>query len=168
MPDGMTMKKQRKFCLPMTAMFRSHTNERGKVVVHALDFDLVAAGDTEESAMEKLRVSIKVHIEHGIMNNLASLITCPAPDKYWPSDRENLETRMLPPIEIDDDCVISSEGAMSGPGVSACTVPVLIRELLGRPCRCYRQGDVLTDDWIPDRVNIEHDEEGRISDIWFG
>lgn len=96
------MRAQRQFCLPTTVTFRSHTNERGKVVAHALDFDLVTSGDTLESAMEKLEVSVKVYIEHGIMNNLTALIPCPAPDEYWPSSVDQLELRFLAPIEIDD------------------------------------------------------------------
>ena len=59
-------------------------------------------------------------------------------------------------------------GPVTGPRVSASTVPVLIRELLVRPCRRYREGDALTDDFVPERVNLEHDDEGRINDIWFG
>ena len=39
-----------------------------------------------------------------------------------------------PPLEINDDCVISPDRPMSGPGISASIVPVLIRKLLGRPC----------------------------------
>ena len=57
---------------------------------------------------------------------------------------------------------------MTGHGVSASTVPVLVRELLGRPCRCYREGDALARDYVPERVNIEHDDEGRINDVWYG
>ncbi len=74
----------------------------------------------------------------------------------------------LPDLEMEADCKLSPKGpgVRFPPGIGG--VPVLIRELLGRPCRCYRQGDALTDDFIPDRVNVEHDEDGRISDIWFG
>ena len=98
---GTYMRKQRKFYLPMTAMFASHTNERGKVIVHSLDFDLVASGDTFDSAIEKLRISVKVYIEHGIMNNLTDLIPCPAPDQYWPKN-ERQDVELLPPIDVDE------------------------------------------------------------------
>ena len=46
--------------------------------------------------------------------------------------------------------------------------PTLIRELIGRRCRVYNQGDALTMDFVPDRVNIELTERNRIADIWFG
>lgn len=47
--------------------------------------------------------------------------------------------------------------------------PAFIRELIGRPCRCYREGDPLTKDFIPKRVNIELTQKGDvIQDIWFG
>ena len=46
--------------------------------------------------------------------------------------------------------------------------PVLVRELIGRSVRCYKQGDHLTLGYQPDRVNIEHDDRNRILDIWFG
>lgn len=64
----------------------------------------------------------------------------------------------------------SVKGA-GGTGISTPTVgttPVLIRELLGRLGRCYTQGDALTKDFVLERVNIEHDRNGRISDIWYG
>lgn len=48
------------------------------------------------------------------------------------------------------------------------SVPVLTRELLGRPCRCYRLGDSLAEDFIPERVNLEMDADDRILRIWLG
>ena len=73
-----------------------------------------------------------------------------------------------PPLAIDGDCRISSSDPVSGPEAPGSTLPVLICELVGRPCRCYRRGDALTKDFIAERVNVEHDADGRISDIWFG
>ncbi len=73
-----------------------------------------------------------------------------------------------PDLEISQGCKISDEAPTGRPAPSIGAYPVLIRELLGRPCRCYRQGDALTKDFIPERANIEHDESGRISDVWFG
>lgn len=46
--------------------------------------------------------------------------------------------------------------------------PVMIRELLGRPCRFLKHDDATTMDWRPDRVNIRTDEKGMIAKIWFG
>lgn len=73
-----------------------------------------------------------------------------------------------PNLRLGDDCNVTGSG---GVGISAPTVgttPVLIRELLGRLGRCYTQGDALTKDFVLERVNIEHDRNGRISDIWYG
>lgn len=63
---------------------------------------------------------------------------------------------------------LPGDGTCVGGNSSLAGLPVLIRELIGRPGRSYRQGDVLTDDHRPDRVNVEHDEDGRIADVWFG
>ena len=70
----------------------------------------------------------------------------------------------LPDLGCKEEQVVGGDG----PGNSICTQPILVRELMGRPCRCYRQGDSITKDFVPERVNIEHDEAGRVSDIWFG
>jgi hypothetical protein len=46
--------------------------------------------------------------------------------------------------------------------------PTAIAELFGRRCRCYTQGDALTQDYLPERVNIGLNQRGRIVEIWFG
>lgn len=73
-----------------------------------------------------------------------------------------------PDLEIDKNCKISDQDLSGRPAPAVGAFPVLIRELLGRPCRCYRQGDTLTKDFVPERANVERDESGRISDVWFG
>ncbi len=45
--------------------------------------------------------------------------------------------------------------------------PTAISELLGRIARVYNEGDMITFDYSPQRVNIVLDR-GRISRIWFG
>jgi hypothetical protein len=57
-----------------------------------------------------------------------------------------------------------SSMAGGGPGSD----PVLIAQLYGRPCRCYRLGDALTQDFVPERVNIGLGRGQRIAEIWFG
>lgn len=47
-------------------------------------------------------------------------------------------------------------------------VPVQIEELIGRPLRVYKTGEVITQDFISNRVNIETDDQGVIVNIWFG
>jgi hypothetical protein len=50
---------------------------------------------------------------------------------------------------------------------SARNNPVLVRELIGRPVRVYEFGNVVTGDYVADRVNIVT-LKGRIQDIRFG
>ena len=45
---------------------------------------------------------------------------------------------------------------------------VQVRELLNRPLRVYKTGDPITEDFRPERVNIEVSEKQFIKDIWFG
>jgi len=40
--------------------------------------------------------------------------------------------------------------------------------LIGKPSRVYTAGDMLTEDFMPDRVNIELSESGEIVKIWMG
>ncbi len=74
----------------------------------------------------------------------------------------------LPDLQMDQSCKIVPARSASPASPQVATMPTLIRELIGRPCRCYREGDGLSQDFIPERVNIEHNAEGRINDIWFG
>lgn len=48
------------------------------------------------------------------------------------------------------------------------THPTEIVDLIGRRCRCYKQGDPLTMDFMPERVNVELNDGGTIHRIWFG
>ncbi len=74
----------------------------------------------------------------------------------------------FPALDIDEDCSVLGAGLAGLASPSASALPVLTRELIGRPSRCYRHGDLLTQEFQPDRVNIERDDKNRISDIWFG
>lgn len=47
--------------------------------------------------------------------------------------------------------------------------PTMISELVGRACRIYKEGDMITMDWWPQRANIVLSQSGRsIVRIWFG
>lgn len=61
----------------------------------------------------------------------------------------------------------SAESAVSRT-ISTLDTPVNVRDLIGRPLRVYKTGEPTTDDWIPERVNIETSDVGIIVDIWFG
>ena len=74
----------------------------------------------------------------------------------------------LPDLGLDGECrVVRSIGEKRIPAGVGDT-PLLIRKLIGRPIRCYQQGDELSKEFIPNRVNVEHDKDQRITDIWFG
>ena len=44
----------------------------------------------------------------------------------------------------------------------------LISTLIGKPSRVYSTGDMLTEDYNPERVNIELSDSGDIVKIWIG
>ncbi|WP_349359789.1 I78 family peptidase inhibitor [Stappia sp.] len=75
---------------------------------------------------------------------------------------------------IADNCGKPGEASMSADAgalrlagaIAAATNTVA--DLVGRPLRVYTTGDLLTDDYVPDRVNIEQDATGVIVKIWFG
>lgn len=46
--------------------------------------------------------------------------------------------------------------------------PKLIRELVGHPIRVYTTGDALTEDFRPDRFNVELSVDDVIVSTWFG
>jgi hypothetical protein len=43
-----------------------------------------------------------------------------------------------------------------------------IETILGKTTRIYKIGDALTEDFRPDRVNIELSENNEIVQIWMG
>jgi len=50
---------------------------------------------------------------------------------------------------------------------SAQRMPVLLRDIVGLRVRLIRPGDVITDDYLFDRINLFEDASGRIVDIRF-
>lgn len=105
--------RARAFRIPMTGAFLSCQREDGKVVVHSLDFDIVAVSDNEEAAFKKIRLAVKTHIEYGLSNNWTEDILFPAPDEYWQYFQESPKAS-LPPIEIEDDRMIVVRATISG------------------------------------------------------
>jgi hypothetical protein len=45
---------------------------------------------------------------------------------------------------------------------------LLAAELIDKQARIYHSGDMLTQDFIPERVNIELSSDNKIVQIWFG
>jgi hypothetical protein len=105
--------RARAFRIPMTGAFLSCKRADGKVVVHSLDFDIVAVSADEESAFKKIRLAVKTHIEYGLSNNWTEDILFPAPEEYW-GYFQSAPKGSLPPIEIEDDRMIVVRATMSG------------------------------------------------------
>ena len=56
----------------------------GEVVAHCLDLDIVAAGDTENEATERLNAIVKAQVESVLQGrSVAGNLTTVAPQKYW-------------------------------------------------------------------------------------
>ena len=91
------------FRLPITATFSLHRTGSGRHIAHALDFDLVCVSDTEQKALDKLRLAVRTYIEYGLNNNLAADILFPAPDEYWEKLQGQKIVTLLAPIEIEDN-----------------------------------------------------------------
>mgnify|MGYP001627444632 CR=1 FL=1 len=91
----------------------------------------------------------------------------------WPTDNSRPEgDRWIPwpyvatsakDAEGSARALINVIASLSSPGV----IPTMITELIGRVARVYNEGDMITLDYLPQRVNIVFDR-GRISRIWFG
>ena len=76
--------QRKSFELPMTVTFAYYQEaETGKMVAHALDFDLVCSGNSEEEVTSKIRLAVKTYIEYGLSKNWAGDILFPAPSEYW-------------------------------------------------------------------------------------
>lgn len=69
-----------------------------------------------------------------------------------------------PAMDLDPSCTLRPIGGQNVP--SQLNQP--IHTLKGRIIRVYTTGDPLTDDFRPDRVNVELNDDGIIVDIWFG
>ena len=63
-----------------TILFR---HERGKIVAHNLDFDLVSVDQDIEIAAKKIRACTKSFVEYGLEHGLEDAIARPASQEYW-------------------------------------------------------------------------------------
>ena len=69
----------------------------------------------------------------------------------------------------DDNSPTLGKILAEGQYTSCASIPVLVRDLIGRPVRVYKKGDPITKDFVKDRVNIVLDKSGQIIvDIWYG
>ena len=61
----------------------SITRSEGETVAHALDFDIVATGPDEFTALRRLDLLVETHIRHTLnLGSWKDLVT-PAPRDYW-------------------------------------------------------------------------------------
>jgi predicted RNase H-like HicB family nuclease len=99
----MTAKPERKtFELPLVSVIRYSREEDG-FVAHALDFDLVAVGETEDEATEKIRWAIKAYIEFGLKNYWEDHVIFRAPAEFANElSPENGTLKIMEPIVVQD------------------------------------------------------------------
>lgn len=98
----MQEQRGRSFKLPRAITIAFYKNAEGKCVAHALDFDLVSVAGSEEGALKKIRLAVKVYVEYGLNNNWAEDIEFPAPSHFWLGVEKSESIQSLPPIEIED------------------------------------------------------------------
>jgi predicted RNase H-like HicB family nuclease len=98
----MTKPERKAFELPMMSIIR-YSEEQEGFVAHALDFDLVAVGTTEEEATEKIRWAIKAYIEYGLKNYWEDHIIFRAPEALLDElSPENTTLKIMEPIIVQD------------------------------------------------------------------
>ena len=98
----MTKPERKAFELPMMSIIR-YSEEQEGFVAHALDFDLVAAGATEEEATEKIRWAIKAYIEYGLKNYWEDHIIFRAPEALLDELSPDKTTlKIMEPIIVQD------------------------------------------------------------------
>jgi hypothetical protein len=95
------------FALPMMAIF-SVSKTPQKTVAHALDFDLVAVGATEEEAVRKLRTSVKYHVEFGMRYGYVFDILSSAPKEAWAALTTDSTLKIGKPIMIDNCALLTA------------------------------------------------------------
>lgn len=61
--------------------YPSEFNDVAKYTAHCLELDLIADGETIESALNNLKETIKIQLE--AMKQYNSNLILPAPKKYW-------------------------------------------------------------------------------------
>jgi hypothetical protein len=89
------------FSLPMMTIF-SVMKHPDRSVAHALHFDLVTVGATEDEALRLLRKAVKDHVEFGLNNNCPFDILCAAPPEAWASMTTDATLRIGEPITVEN------------------------------------------------------------------
>jgi hypothetical protein len=95
----MSLPEKTNIQLPMM-MFATICKEDNDYVAHALNFDIVSVGPTEEEAVHKMRLAVKTYIEFGLQHNLDDDILYPAPKEFWDRISQDMPIKMMEPIEV--------------------------------------------------------------------
>jgi hypothetical protein len=91
------------FKLPMTVNVCGYPAKDGQSrVAHALEFDLACVGKTDEEALDKLRLALRIYVEYGLVNDIAEDIIYPAPDEFWQILAQSKSVNVLDEIDIMD------------------------------------------------------------------
>jgi predicted RNase H-like HicB family nuclease len=90
----------RSFELPMMSLIRYSQDEDG-FVAHALDFDLVAVGETEDEATEKIRWALQAYIEYGLQHYWDDHILFRAPEEMNDISSDT-PVKLMEPIIVQD------------------------------------------------------------------
>jgi hypothetical protein len=88
------------FELPMMTYFLITKHPHG-TVAHALDFDLVSVGKSDEVAVKKLRMAVKAHVEFGIQMDISKDILFKAPEEFWAALTPETTLSIGEPIQIE-------------------------------------------------------------------
>ena len=95
-----------------TVLFR---HERGKIVAHNLDFDLISVDQDIEIAAKKIRACTKSYVEYGFEHSLQDSILRPASKEYWDmlEDATPLNAGDAIQIRVQADSPKSQESVVS-------------------------------------------------------
>ena len=152
-----------------------HSIANQSVSLHAHAAELIHIGVRRVFAQEKVPGPLAAVDAQGARSGLVNAFAISREDWVGITDRlvDALGFRVwigspFPELKIPEGCYVSSTIPPMPLSLSLGAVPVMAREFIGRPCRLYKQGDGLSGDFKPDRVNIELDQFGRISNIWIG
>lgn len=94
--------ERKPFALPMMTILGCRQDDTGKHIAHALDFDIVCVGQSEQEAIDKIRLSLTAYIEFGLSNGWNDDIVFHAPQEFWDKLSVNTPIRLMDPIYVQD------------------------------------------------------------------
>ena len=107
------------FQLPMTTAVLLYQDQDQSFVAHALEFDICSVEDSEDKAVNKLRRSLKHHIEFGLKRGWDDRIKFPAPKDLWEmAAQAKGSQRATAPVLVDVPPDHSTPGKAKQTGIS--------------------------------------------------